>query len=213
MYQNIIQLFCTTNNTPRWVEMIKLAVPIEKFDGAHVRIEYRHCSRSQSIPESSKWPQGRWGHHPNSLYSSSAPIPPSPPPFPNPASGQFFSRSSRETVHIRTLLCSTKLTQNGDLLSLLKWKAHPDRIQDTLHKVMKLNGEETVKFLQDILDALFSMFSTGDGNSTSNSGLVFKVLVHILSLLEDNKFEHFKPVMDAYITGHFCCCISLQVWA
>lgn len=33
----------------------------------------------------------------------------------------------------------------GDLLSLLKWKAHPERIQDTLHKVMKLNGEETVK--------------------------------------------------------------------
>ncbi|GFS76082.1 dedicator of cytokinesis protein 3 [Nephila pilipes] len=238
------------NNTPRWVEMIKLAVPIEKFDGAHVRIEYRHCSTRDkekkllgfsfiqlmddkgtilkngshelyvykcedgpklqdpraylSLPSG---PKEGGSITPNSVSNSNTPVPPSPPPFPNPASGQFFSRSSRETVHIRTLLCSTKLTQNGDLLSLLKWKAHPDRIQDTLHKVMKLNGEETVKFLQDILDALFSMFSTGDGNSTSNSGLVFKVLVHILSLLEDNKFEHFKPVMDAYITGHFAAAL------
>ncbi|XP_042900639.2 dedicator of cytokinesis protein 3 isoform X2 [Parasteatoda tepidariorum] len=237
------------NNTPRWSEMIKLAVPIERFDGAHVRIEYRHCSTRDkdkkllgfsfillmddkgtilkngshelyvykcedgpklqdprvylSLPSG---PKDGGGTTPNSI-SSNAPVPPSPPPFPNPTTGQFFSRSSRETVHIKTLLCSTKLTQNGDLLSLLKWKAHPERIQDTLHKVMKLNGEETVKFLQDILDALFSMFSTGDGNSTSNSGLVFKVLVHILSLLEDNKFEHFKPVMDAYITGHFAAAL------
>ncbi|GFT91555.1 dedicator of cytokinesis protein 3 [Trichonephila clavipes] len=207
------------NNTPRWVEMIKLAVPIEKFDGAHVRIEYRHCSTRDkekkllgfsfiqlmddkgtilkngshelyvykcedgpklqdpraylSLPSG---PKEGGSTTPNSICNSNAPVPPSPPPFPNPASGQFFSRSSRETVHIRTLLCSTKLTQNGDLLSLLKWKAHPDRIQDTLHKVMKLNGEETVK-------------------------------VHILSLLEDNKFEHFKPVMDAYITGHFAAAL------
>lgn len=42
------------------------------------------------------------------------------------------------------LICVFPLTV-GDLLSLLKWKAHPERIQDTLHKVMKLNGEETVK--------------------------------------------------------------------
>ncbi len=32
-----------------------------------------------------------------------------------------------------------------DLLSLLKWKSFPNRIQDTLNKIMKLNGEEIVK--------------------------------------------------------------------
>lgn len=25
--------------------------------------------------------------------------------------------------------------------------------------------------------------------------------------MEDNKFEHFKPVMDAYITGHFAAAL------
>lgn len=64
-----------------------------------------------------------------------------------------------------------------DLLSLLQWKEHPEKIQDALNRVLRLNGEELVKFLQDVLDALFSMFSTEDGNSTTHSGLVFHVLV------------------------------------
>lgn len=118
-----------------------------------------------------------------------------------------FSRSPKEVVFVTTLLCSTKLTQNVDLLSLLQWKAHPERISEALGRVLRLDGEELVKFLQDILDALFSMFHTEDGNSTAHSGLVFQVLVSIFSLLEDSKFEHFKPVMDAYISGHFAAAL------
>ena len=118
-----------------------------------------------------------------------------------------FTRSPKEAVFITTLLCSTKLTQNVDLLSLLQWKAHPERIAEALGRVLRLGGEELVKFLQDILDALFSMFHTEDGNSTAHSGLVFQVLVSIFSLLEDSKFEHFKPVMDAYISGHFAAAL------
>jgi dedicator of cytokinesis protein 3 len=45
---------------------------------------------------------------------------------------------------------------------------------------MRTGGEELVKFLQDVLDALFAMFSTEDGNSTPHSGLVFHVLGKIM---------------------------------
>ena len=92
-------------------------------------------------------------------------------------------------------------------MSLLNWKSSHFPIQDTLAKIMKLDGEEIVKFLQDVLDALFAMFSTEDGNSTAHSGQVFHVLVSIISCLEDPKFEHFKPVMDAYISGHFAAAL------
>ncbi|CAG2063574.1 unnamed protein product, partial [Timema podura] len=94
-----------------------------------------------------------------------------------------------------------------DLLSLLQWKEHPDMIQQALDHVLHLGGEELVKFLQDVLDALFSMFSTEDGNSTTHSGLVFHALVSIFSLMDDSKFEHFRPVMDAYIKGHFAAAL------
>lgn len=94
-----------------------------------------------------------------------------------------------------------------DILSLLKWREHPDQITEALTRVLRLDGEEIVKFLQDVLDALFAMFHTEDGNSTAHSGLVFQVLVSIFSLMEDTKFEHFKPVMDAYIKGHFAAAL------
>ena len=69
------------------------------------------------------------------------------------------------------------MLETANLLSLLKWKSHPDKIADTLNLVMRLRGEEMVKFLQDVLDSLFAMFSTEDGNATQHSGLVFQVLV------------------------------------
>lgn len=119
-------------------------------------------------------------------------IPSSTPPC------ALFQRSGRESVTVAFYLCSTKLTQNGNtilsarqtilklksffinsanLLSLLKWKSHPERITDTLNLVMRLRGEELVKFLQDVLDSLFVMFSDAEGNATPHSGLVFEVLV------------------------------------
>lgn len=94
-----------------------------------------------------------------------------------------------------------------DLLSLLRWKSHPDKIQESLQRVLRLGDEELVKFLQDVLDALFALFSTEDGNSTTHSGLVFHVLVSIFSLLDESKFQYFKPVLDAYIKDHFAAAL------
>ena len=48
-----------------------------------------------------------------------------------------FPHSYKETVTVKTLLCSTKLTQNVDLMSLLNWRAIPDRIPDILGCIMK----------------------------------------------------------------------------
>jgi len=50
---------------------------------------------------------------------------------------------------------STKLTQNSILLHLLQWQSDKENIAETLTRVLKLRDEELVKFLQDVLDALF----------------------------------------------------------
>lgn len=36
------------SNSPRWGEIIKLPIPIDRFRGSHLRFEFRHCS--------SEWP-------------------------------------------------------------------------------------------------------------------------------------------------------------
>lgn len=92
-------------------------------------------------------------------------------------------------------------------MSLLRWKSHPEKIQESLQRVLRLGDEELVKFLQDVLDALFALFSTEDGNSTVYSGLVFHVLVSIFSLLDESKYQYFKPVLDAYIKNHFAAAL------
>ncbi|KAL7022521.1 hypothetical protein ACKWTF_012281 [Chironomus riparius] len=217
------------NNSPSWNETLRLMVPIDKFANSHVRFEFRHCStRDKSEPkmfgfsfarlmehdgatiadgghelfvykceDHSKLQGGHYLKLPCSVSDEQA----SPDVIP------MFPRSSKETVFIKTLLCSTKLTQNGDLLALLQWRNHPEKIKDSLARVLRLKDEELVKFLQDVLDALFELFSTEDGNSTEHSGLVFHVLVSIFSLLKSNKFQHFKPVMDAYIENHFAAAL------
>ena len=90
-----------------------------------------------------------------------------------------------------------------DLVALLKWKSQPEKVKQTLLSVLELPGEEIVKFLQDVLDVLFAMFVSEEGSNTEYSEDAFSVLLHIFDLLEDSKFKHFKPVIDAYIFNHF----------
>ncbi|MEQ2167996.1 hypothetical protein GOODEAATRI_009784, partial [Goodea atripinnis] len=68
---------------------------------------------------------------------------------------------------------------SSDMLDLLKWRAHPERINDSLSKLKEIDGSEIVK-------------------------------VHIINLLQDSKFQHFKPVMDTYIESHFAGALSYR---
>uniref|UniRef100_A0A8D9BP44 Dedicator of cytokinesis protein 3 n=1 Tax=Cacopsylla melanoneura TaxID=428564 RepID=A0A8D9BP44_9HEMI len=224
------------HNSPCWSEIIRLAVPIDRYQSSHVRLEYRHCSTrdkadnkkllgfsfarlmepSGAAPldgqhelfiyrceERSKLDPGHYLCLASTVQEAQA----ANVPVPYKTDSSHYSCSHKESVFIRTLLCSTKLTQNVEILNLLKWREHPEKIQEALTEALRLEGQELVKFLQDILDALFSMFTSEDGNSTVHSGLVFHVLTHIFSLLYDSKFEHFKPVMDAYIKNHFAAAL------
>ncbi|KAM6986822.1 dedicator of cytokinesis protein 4b isoform 3-T3 [Aplochiton taeniatus] len=214
------------NNSPRWAEQIKLPIPVDMFRGSHVRFEFRHCSTKDKgekklfgysfVPLMQE--DGRTlpdGTHELIIHKCEEnanlqdcgrylKLPFSKANL--PGNNQTL-KSTKESFWITSFLCSTKLTQNGDMLDLLKWRAHPERINDSLSKLKDIDGAEIVKFLQDTLDTLFGILD----ESSQRYGLkVFDSLVHIINLLQDSKFQHFKPVMDTYIESHFAGALSYR---
>lgn len=115
--------------------------------------------------------------------------------------------STKDSFQIATLICSTKLTQNVDLLGLLNWRSNSQNIKHNLKKLMEVDGGEIVKFLQDTLDALFNIMMEMSDNETYDF-LVFDALVFIISLIGDIKFQHFNPVLETYINKHFSATLA-----
>nr|CAD7403082.1 unnamed protein product [Timema cristinae] len=194
------------HNSPWWAETIRLAVPIDKFYGSHIRLEYRHCSTREKTDNKKLFGFSfarlmesggatlRDGQHELYIYKCEDRA---------RLDSSVYLQLTSSAVDTTVATSST----NSAFSRSSKETEHPDMIQQALDHVLHLGGEELVKFLQDVLDALFSMFSTEDGNSTTHSGLVFHALVSIFSLMDDSKFEHFRPVMDAYIKGHFAAAL------
>uniref|UniRef100_A0A663N0P7 Dedicator of cytokinesis protein 4 n=1 Tax=Athene cunicularia TaxID=194338 RepID=A0A663N0P7_ATHCN len=210
------------NNGPRWAELLKLPIPVDKFRGAHIRCEFRHCSTKEkgekklfgfsfvplmqengrTLPDGTHELIVHKCEENTNLQDSGRYL---KLPF---SKGIFLGNNSqavkntKESFWITSFLCSTKLTQNGDMLDLLKWRTHPDKIAGCLSKLKEIDGSEIVKFLQDTLDTLFGIL---DENSQKYGSKVFDCLVSFIF-----KFHHFKPVMDTYIESHFAGALAYR---
>ncbi|KAF6760011.1 cytoplasmic protein [Ephemerocybe angulata] len=110
----------------------------------------------------------------------------------------------RDTLTIRSSLCSTRFTHNPILLQLLGW----ERLEkDALFRLMTefpfIGESEIVKYLRDIFDSLFGILISSGNQSGELDLLVFNALVTILLIVQDRRFSNFQPVLDVYIERHF----------
>ncbi|XP_066499571.1 dedicator of cytokinesis protein 5 isoform X2 [Hoplias malabaricus] len=221
---------------PCWNETVKVTIPIEDVCRCHLSMTFRHRS-SQDSKDKSEKPFGmafirlmksdgttlQDGKHDLIVYKVDMKKADEKNYLTLPdcwteveeyetQSGRLFQSSglipvTKDSFQISTLTCSTKLTQNVDLLGLLNWRSNPDKLEENLQKLMEVEGGEIVKFLQDTLDALFNIMMETSEKDTYDS-LVFNALVFIISLIGDVKFQHFNPVLETYINKHFSATLA-----
>ncbi|BFZ08853.1 hypothetical protein BsWGS_11892 [Bradybaena similaris] len=216
------------NNKPEWNETIRLSVPIEKFNMSHIRLDLYHCSDQKKVKKlygfaylsvTTKENTTRLdGKYDLCIYRCDSiakvknylAIPSRRDEFidytlvqPN---SKTFPHSSKEYITVETLLCSSKFAQKAELLSVLQWASNPNfakTIPQHLEQLLTLKGQELVRYLQDILDALFNMLTSGEGQPVPFAASIFDALVRIFSLLHEEMFEKFAFVLEDYLEKSF----------
>ncbi|KAJ7386091.1 Dedicator of cytokinesis protein 3 [Desmophyllum pertusum] len=226
-YQSIIFYH---NSSPKWNETIKIQLPFDKFLGSHLRFGFRHLSKFEEKEKSDKTfgfsfeslmrkdgttvPDGThdlcvYKYDENCFYDSMTYLhmPSSLSQMANHANSgsDRLVRNSKDTFFIRTIVCSTKLTQNVDLVGLLRWRSQKRQVPSVLTSLLKIDGEEIVKFLQDIFDALFAILNE---SAEQYGNLVFQALVFIICILSNEKYQHFQGVLTTYIDKHFSAAMA-----
>ncbi|XP_028418847.1 dedicator of cytokinesis protein 3-like [Dendronephthya gigantea] len=216
------------SNNPNWNETFKLNIPIDKFQDSHVLFVLKHCSTTSHgkkvfgfaflRPLRDDGTTILNGIHQLIFYKPSALDSKNPVKYlaypssvadlswvKNQDSLNHSARSTKETFFVSTLTCSTKITQNLDLVGLLRWRQHKHKISEVLDSLVRVRGDEIMKFLQDILDALFAILN----EDIEKSGLsVFKNLIFIINLLLDSKYQQFQAVLNTYISQHFSAALA-----
>ncbi|CAG5118886.1 unnamed protein product, partial [Candidula unifasciata] len=216
------------NNKPEWNETIRLSVPIEKFNMSHIRLDIYHCSDQKKIKKlygfaylsvTTKENTTRLdGKYDLCIYRCDSVakiknylrIPSRRDEFIDytlpETNSKTYPHSNKEYITIETLLCSTKFAQKAELLSVLQWASNPDlakTIPQHLEQLLTLKGQELIRYLQDILDALFNMLTSGEGQPVSFAANIFDALVRIFSLLHEEMFEKFSFVLEDYLEKSF----------
>ncbi|KAH9508032.1 Dedicator of cytokinesis protein 3 [Bulinus truncatus] len=214
------------SNTPKWHETVRLSIPIDKFNGAHIRIELCHCSNRDKaekkmygfafLPLTVNGTVAREdGKHDLCIYKcdDAAKIR-NYLRLPYVKEENFDSKSVsndhspyqcsvKECLSVGTFLCSSKFAQKTELLNVLQWRSNPTKIPQNLDNLIKLKGQELVRYLQDVLDALFDMLSAGEKEQGPFAMEIFQTLVHIFYLLHDDMFEKFSEVLEDYLQKSF----------
>ncbi|KAG4088185.1 hypothetical protein H8356DRAFT_1281091 [Neocallimastix lanati (nom. inval.)] len=111
----------------------------------------------------------------------------------------------KDTFNVRTALCSTNLTQNVALLNLLHWNDRSQGDIDKLSNILKeytlISEIEIIKFIKNILDALFSILSCDLNLDGKLNNLVMNGLVFTLGIIMDKRFTNYRIYVDEYIEG------------
>ena len=105
-------------------------------------------------------------------------------------------------LHVRTDLVSTFFSQNQVLLSVLNWKDQSDDdLIKALRQLRNVPDLELVKFISDVLNALFGILVQRSGNDEFED-LIFRTVVEVLTIAQSKRFN-LTPAIDDYTHNKF----------
>jgi dedicator of cytokinesis protein 1 len=214
---------------PKWNETFKVYLPIDDFRKCHLKFMFKHRSSNETKDKNEKpfalafvklqQENGttlQQGLHNLVVYKLDY------KKYDEKTAFNYYSLPSRtfelstvskpaisgytiaikDTFVVDINLCSTKLTQDLNLLGLFKWQENPENLQNSLTQLLQVKPEEIVKFLQDILDALFDIL-VNNKDPILYDDLVFQCLVLLIEIVNDKKYQHFQSVLELYINDSF----------
>lgn len=206
-------------NNPTFDELVKLQIPVDKFDVCHLLFTFWHVSSSEkkNAPFSFGWlklvqengaviPDGS-----NSLLTYK--------PYNRMADtkevisfldGEYLRRlpleckQDKTTFSVRTQLCSTRKSHNPILQALLNWKKlSMDQLAKNLTDFLTIRHEhrkDLLKVLREVFETLFGVLES-DAHSKLHQPAMIAVL-HMLYLTADKRMKYHELV-TAYVRKIF----------
>lgn len=247
------------DSIPAWGELIKLNIPFEIMSDCHVFFTFRNRrerAANHGITNQQEKPfafaylplfgdeaafvtdgshnlvlyrhEGQWASSTAYLDGPATSAPEETLDIPQTHSKVLVPL--RDTLIVRTLLCSTKITQDPTLLRLLGWEMvspfSTEDLKDTLERLKYCPEFECIKMITQVFDALFAILASNRNEGGELDEVVFSTLVNLLGgcastatskrdltayafppsdpgLVNDRRFSNFKPVLDVYIDNYF----------